>query len=181
MNVPIRKSNFQISQMNQDQFFSIPLQRRLSRHCSLVCCETLWSSGMEHHIMQYSSKVRIFQKNLLCLSTQVKGAVCFCEILVAIYLIHGVCIPEDSLCETSNLTCYVVVPMKSFKNTQLQPQTLYLPKNICLCPGMCNISEFLRHMAYLGFIFSLTFTCYCAGLCVAWRQRHCFQTHNSAL
>jgi len=30
---------------------------------------------------------------------------------------------------------------------------------------MCNISEFLRHMAYVGFIFSLTFTCYCVGLC----------------
>jgi len=71
--------------------------------------------------------------------------------------------------------------MKSFKNTQLHPETLYLPKNIRLCCGMCNISEFLLHMAYLGFIFSLIFTCCSSGLCVVWRQRHCFQTSNSVL
>jgi hypothetical protein len=35
-------------------------------------------------------------------------------------------------CETLNLTYYVVVPMKSFENTQLQQERLYPPENMCM-------------------------------------------------
>ncbi|XP_028160695.1 uncharacterized protein LOC114353072 [Ostrinia furnacalis] len=34
--------------------------------------------------------------------------------------------------------------------------------------------DFIRYSIYLGFILSLTFTCYCAGLCVAWHRRTSF-------
>ncbi|XP_069674610.1 netrin receptor unc-5-like [Periplaneta americana] len=36
----------------------------------------------------------------------------------------------------------------------------------------------LRHMAYLGSIFVLSFTCYCAGCFVAWTRRHHFIGYN---
>ncbi|CAH0397545.1 unnamed protein product [Chilo suppressalis] len=39
--------------------------------------------------------------------------------------------------------------------------------------------DFIRYSIYLGFILSLTFTCYCAGLCVAWHRRGSFaDPHN---
>ncbi|XP_013135154.1 PREDICTED: uncharacterized protein LOC106100709 isoform X1 [Papilio polytes] len=34
--------------------------------------------------------------------------------------------------------------------------------------------EFFRYSIYLGFVLSLTITCYCAGICVAWHQRNYF-------
>lgn len=37
---------------------------------------------------------------------------------------------------------------------------------------------FLRHMMYLAFVLSLTFTCYCAGLVITWKRRHTFKTYR---
>lgn len=37
-----------------------------------------------------------------------------------------------------------------------------------------SIADFIRYSIYLGFVLSLTFTCYCAGLCVAWHRRASF-------
>lgn len=182
MNISICKSNFQISPKNEDQFFSLPPQRRLSGYCSLICCKTLWSSGMQHHIMQYSRNI---SEERAVSVYPMEGAVCFCEMLVAMYF-DTRCLhsrrqfSHSALRNLKSHTLYCSFHDKLEKHTS-SAKTLYLPKNICLCPGMCNISEFLRHMAYLGFIFSLTFTCYCAGLCVAWRQRHRFQTYNGAV
>ncbi|KAG7305463.1 hypothetical protein JYU34_009532 [Plutella xylostella] len=34
--------------------------------------------------------------------------------------------------------------------------------------------EFIRYSIYLGFVLSLTLTCYCAGICVAWHRRSSF-------
>ncbi|XP_073967429.1 uncharacterized protein [Choristoneura fumiferana] len=34
--------------------------------------------------------------------------------------------------------------------------------------------DFIRHSMYLGFVLSLTMTCYCAGICVAWQRRASF-------
>ncbi|XP_075972103.1 uncharacterized protein LOC142973955 isoform X2 [Anticarsia gemmatalis] len=34
--------------------------------------------------------------------------------------------------------------------------------------------EFIRYSIYLGFVLSITMTCYCAGLCVAWHRRASF-------
>lgn len=36
------------------------------------------------------------------------------------------------------------------------------------------ITDFIRYSIYLGFVLSLTVTCYCAGLCVAWHRRASF-------
>ncbi|KAF2901530.1 hypothetical protein ILUMI_04651 [Ignelater luminosus] len=40
------------------------------------------------------------------------------------------------------------------------------------------ILAFFRHMIYLAFVLSLTFTCYCAGLFVTWKKRHTFKTYE---
>lgn len=39
---------------------------------------------------------------------------------------------------------------------------------------------FLRHMAYLAFVLSLTLSCYCAGLYLTWRRRHKFQKYKKS-
>lgn len=39
-------------------------------------------------------------------------------------------------------------------------------------------AAFLRHIGYLSFILSLTCSCYCAGLLVAWTKRKDFITYE---
>ncbi|KAF5282203.1 hypothetical protein FQR65_LT02900 [Abscondita terminalis] len=40
---------------------------------------------------------------------------------------------------------------------------------------------FVRHMMYLAFVLSLTFSCYCAGLFIAWTKRHTFKTYEELI
>ncbi|KAK4886356.1 hypothetical protein RN001_002627 [Aquatica leii] len=37
---------------------------------------------------------------------------------------------------------------------------------------------FVRHMMYLAFVLSLTFSCYCAGLFITWTKRHTFKSYE---
>ncbi|KAJ8981328.1 hypothetical protein NQ317_015462 [Molorchus minor] len=41
--------------------------------------------------------------------------------------------------------------------------------------------EFVRHLAYLGFVLSLTGTCYCAGLVVTYNRRRTFKTFEELI
>ncbi|KAJ8911092.1 hypothetical protein NQ315_000552 [Exocentrus adspersus] len=41
--------------------------------------------------------------------------------------------------------------------------------------------EFTRHLTYLGFILSLTSTCYCAGLVITWSRRKTFKTYEELI
>ncbi|KAJ8942375.1 hypothetical protein NQ318_000355 [Aromia moschata] len=41
--------------------------------------------------------------------------------------------------------------------------------------------EFVRHLVYLGFILSLTGTCYCAGLIVTWNRRKTFKNFEELI
>jgi hypothetical protein len=78
--------------------------------------------------------------------------------------------------------------MKTFKNTQLQFQPLYSAKRKygddqhrypgILLMKVCYVAGFLYYLPYVGFIFSLSFTCYCIGLTVAFTQRHHFLRHK---
>lgn len=40
---------------------------------------------------------------------------------------------------------------------------------------------FVRHMLYLSFVLSLTFSCYCAGLFITWKKRSSFKTYEDLL
>ncbi|KAF5282032.1 hypothetical protein FQA39_LY00556 [Lamprigera yunnana] len=41
--------------------------------------------------------------------------------------------------------------------------------------------SFVRHMLYLAFVLSLTFSCYCAGLFVTWTKRNSFKSYEELL
>lgn len=53
----------------------------------------------------------------------------------------------------------------------LHTYTIYFS---CIFALKFFFTDFIRHSMYLGFVLSLTMTCYCAGICVAWQRRASF-------
>lgn len=92
---------------------------------------------------------------------------------------------DVSIDEQGNYTCYID------NANMMQLKVIVIPKTRLLTQGeilikrlatVCyrrdthfsNVTEFLRHLGYLGFIFLLCSLCYCTGLIYTYRRRHKF-------